>query len=114
MGYLPNPQHAQITEVTIRNSLLTLFILNNASKAYLDSATAYHWIVPRHMITEAYELLLGSVLVNAWLHECWIWKHQNRSGPVAYLEAINTAKKTIERLLTNNPDVTIFYCKTPL
>ena len=90
MGYLPNPQHAQITEVTIHNSLLTLFIRDNASKAYLDSATAYHWIVPRHIITEAYELLLGSVLVNAWLHECWTWTHLSPGGD---LVGIETSKK---------------------
>jgi len=114
VGYLPNPQHAQITEVTIRNPLLTYFIRDNTSKAYLNSATAYHWIVPRHMLTEAYELLLGSVLVNAWLHECWLFSFRVHSGPAGYPKTVNTAKKTIERLLTNNPDVTIFYCKTHL
>ena len=114
MGYLPNPQHAQITEVTIHNSLLTFFIQGNASKAYLDSATAYHWIVPRHMITEAYELLLGSVLANVWLHECWSCRLQAHSGPNDYPKIIKITRELIERLLTNNPDVTIFYCKTPL
>jgi len=113
VGYLPNPQHAQITEVTIQDPLLKVFIAATASKAYLDSDYISHRIVPRYMLTQAYELLLGSVLVNTWLHDCWNHDPQLCDGPSSFPKSITKTKKAIERVLISNPDVTIFYCKIP-